>query len=102
MVACMQAFREAMPRVHPFYAVKCNPDPVIVKELADMGAGFDCASAKEMEDIMALGVTPERIIFAHPCKRPPCLKYAVKHSVRVRTSCLPTPLPRPSTVRVGI
>ena len=32
------------PNVTPFYAVKCNSDPVFVKVLAELGAGFDCAS----------------------------------------------------------
>ena len=33
-----------LPNVTPFYAVKCNSDPVLVKVLAEVGAGFDCAS----------------------------------------------------------
>ena len=33
-----------LPTVHPFYAVKCNNNPVILKVLAALGAGFDCAS----------------------------------------------------------
>lgn len=35
---------ENFPRVHPFYAIKCNDDPNVVKILAAMGTGFDCAS----------------------------------------------------------
>ena len=34
----------ALPGVQPFYAVKCNPDKAIIKTLAALGAGFDCAS----------------------------------------------------------
>jgi ornithine decarboxylase len=37
-------FRKLLPRVVPHYAVKCNPDDMIVKTLVDLGAGFDCAS----------------------------------------------------------
>ena len=33
-----------LPKIHPFYAVKCNPEPVLVKLLASLGTGFDCAS----------------------------------------------------------
>lgn len=32
-----------------FVAVKCNDDELIVKELADLGAGFDCASKTEIK-----------------------------------------------------
>ena len=34
----------ALPNIHPHYAVKCNSDPVLLKVLASLGAGFDCAS----------------------------------------------------------
>lgn len=35
---------KALPRVTPFYAVKCNDSKAIVKTLAAVGTGFDCAS----------------------------------------------------------
>lgn len=37
-------FRRLLPRVVPHYAVKCNPDDLIVKTLVELGASFDCAS----------------------------------------------------------
>jgi ornithine decarboxylase len=79
----VQAFVAAMPRVRPFYAVKCNPNPVIMSSLAALGCGFDCASAKEMADVLNMGVHPSRIIFAHPCKRPADLAHAAATSVTV-------------------
>lgn len=33
-----------MPRVRPFYAVKCNPSRIVLETLAALGLGFDCAS----------------------------------------------------------
>jgi ornithine decarboxylase len=33
-----------MPRVQPFYAVKCNSTPIVLELLASLGIGFDCAS----------------------------------------------------------
>ena len=73
-----------MPRVTPFYAVKCNPDAAIMRCLAALGCGYDCASAREMADVLAMGVPPRRIIFAAPCKRPADLAYAVAAGVTVR------------------
>ena len=32
-----------LPEVRPFYAVKCNPDPLILRVLLKLGCGFDCA-----------------------------------------------------------
>uniref|UniRef100_A0A8C3XSM4 Antizyme inhibitor 2 n=1 Tax=Chelydra serpentina TaxID=8475 RepID=A0A8C3XSM4_CHESE len=37
-------FLKALPRVRPFYAVKCNGSKGVVRTLAELGAGFDCAS----------------------------------------------------------
>lgn len=42
------AWQLAMPRVHPFYAVKCNMDAAMIDLLAALGAGFDCASEAEV------------------------------------------------------
>merc|ERR1712137_1319379 len=36
-------FKEYMPRIQPFYAVKCNPDPYLINTLVACGAGLDVA-----------------------------------------------------------
>lgn len=35
---------ENFPRIQPFYAIKCNDDPNVALIMANLGAGFDCAS----------------------------------------------------------
>lgn len=57
-----------LPTVRPYYAVKCNPDTNMLQQLAACGAGFDCATSAEIDAVIALGVQPENIIFAHPVK----------------------------------
>ena len=37
-------WEEALPKICPFYAVKCNEDKLLLKTLAALGTGFDCAS----------------------------------------------------------
>ena len=44
LVQLHKEWTRALPKVHPFYAVKSNDDPVILKMLANLGTGFDCAS----------------------------------------------------------
>lgn len=44
----MRGWAAAMPRVTPFYAVKCNNDPALLATMAALGAGFDCASDAEV------------------------------------------------------
>ena len=74
-----------MPRVEPFYAVQCNPDPAIVATLAALGAGFDCASAAEVELVLSLGVRPHRVVFANACKRPADVRAAAASGVDLTT-----------------
>mmetsp|Transcript_21181 Transcript_21181/g.24170 ORF Transcript_21181/g.24170 Transcript_21181/m.24170 type:complete len:664 (+) Transcript_21181:137-2128(+) len=81
-------WRSFFPRVEPFYAVKCNPDPLIIKTLAILGCNFDCASDTEIEivqDVCAdLPRTPE-IIYANPCKPRKHLVEAIVRGVRMVT-----------------
>ena len=42
-----KCFKEALPRIQAYYAVKANSDPEIVKTLYKMGASFDVASFPE-------------------------------------------------------
>ena len=58
-----------LPRVRPFFAVKCNDDARIVNVLAQLGCGFDCASKGEISMVLGQGVAPTDIIFAHPAKQ---------------------------------
>ncbi len=44
LITLHDAWNAALPRVHPFYAVKCNNDALLLKTLASMDVGFDCAS----------------------------------------------------------
>lgn len=49
--------------------MKCNPDPHVVSTLAKLGAGFDCASAGEIDQVLGLGVPTSHIAFGHPSKQ---------------------------------
>jgi diaminopimelate decarboxylase len=44
LVSRHRTFLQALPRVQPFYAVKCNSNPWVLLVLAALGTGFDCAS----------------------------------------------------------
>jgi len=85
VVSRFLAWRTSLPCVEPHYAVKCNPNPVLLKTLFALGAGFDCASSDEMDRVMALGVTADRIIFANPCKMATQISHARQLGVRRMT-----------------
>ena len=70
-----------LPRVHPYYAVKCNYDPMLLATLARLGAGFDCASKAEIEMVQKLNVSPQMIVYAQPVKFVPHLSFARENGV---------------------
>ena len=80
-----QAWVHLMPRVTPYYAVKCNTDPAMVSLLAALGAGFDCASEWEADTVLGLGVPADRIVFANACKRPCDIRYAAAKGLDLTT-----------------
>ncbi|KAK5780564.1 ornithine decarboxylase SPE1 PWA37_003202 [Arxiozyma heterogenica] len=74
-----------LPRVQPHYAVKCNPQPELLKVLASLGVNFDCASKREIDTILKLGIEPHRIIYANPCKVGSHIRYAQQNGVEMTT-----------------
>ncbi|KAL7625185.1 Ornithine decarboxylase [Parahypoxylon ruwenzoriense] len=78
-------WKKNLPRVRPFYAVKCNPDPKVLQLLAGLGTGFDCASKSEIEQVLSMGVDPARIIYAQPCKTNSYVRYVANQGVRQMT-----------------
>ncbi len=71
-------FKKYLPRVQPYYAVKANPDPAIVRTLYKAGASFDVASMpefqivyeniREMPDKQRQDWIWDKIIYANPIK----------------------------------
>ncbi|KAF9507147.1 hypothetical protein BS47DRAFT_1373961 [Hydnum rufescens UP504] len=80
-----ERWNRCLPNVEPFYAVKCNPDPYVVRLLAALGTGFDCASLQEIRHVMQVGVHPSRVIFANPCKSISFIKHAAAAGVDMMT-----------------
>ncbi|XP_058220619.1 ornithine decarboxylase-like [Rhododendron vialii] len=85
VTSLMEKWTRSLPTVRPFYAVKCNPDPAFLGAMAALGSGFDCASQAEIESVLSLGVSPDRVIFAHPCKIESHIKYAAAVGVKLTT-----------------
>ena len=66
-------------------AVKCNPDPQVLRLLAALGTGFDCASKAEIDLVLNAGVDPSRIIYAQPCKTKSYIRHAAQQGVKQMT-----------------
>ena len=70
-----------LPDVKLFYAVKCNPNAVILDVLSSLGVNFDAASQSEIRNVIDITNDPSRIIFANPCKMTSQIKYARSNDV---------------------
>lgn len=64
-----------------FLAVKCNYSKIVLETLAACGSGFDCASKDEIQKTLSLGVSPDKIIFAHPTKKISHIVFAREHNI---------------------
>ena len=74
-----------LPRVKVFYAVKCNPDKLIINTLVGLGAGFDVASKMEISMVREFDVNPDKIIFANPVKENNHISFAESEGIRKMT-----------------
>jgi len=86
-------WKQELPMVEPFYAVKCNPDPVIVRLLASLGCNFDCATMGEIDMVLnglgddlsfgRRGLARSSIVYANPAKMPHMLQFALNNNVQM-------------------
>lgn len=93
IIAQFRQWKNELPMVEPFYAVKCNPDPVILRLLASLGCCFDCATMGEIDTVLnslgddlsfgARGIAHSSIVYANPAKMEHMLTFAMENNVRM-------------------
>ncbi|KAM9175779.1 antizyme inhibitor 2 isoform 1-T1 [Mergus octosetaceus] len=76
-------FLKALPRVKPYFPVKCNSSGGVLRLLAELGAGFACANKTEIAAVQSIGVPADKIFYSSPCKQIAHIKYAASHGVRL-------------------
>ena len=77
----VRRFKAAMPRVHPHYAVKANPDPRVLKTLIEEAVGFEIASIAELDVLLKLKVPPAEVYYSNPVKSSDSIRYAAAKGV---------------------
>jgi len=85
LIKAYEKWNICFPNIKPYYAVKCNPNPVVLDVLWCLGTYFDCASENEIKAIVELTNDPNTIIFANPCKMSSQIKYARANDVDTMT-----------------
>lgn len=74
-----QALGEALPGVALHYAIKALPHPAALAVLEELGAGFDLATAGEINMLRDLAVDPQRCIHTHPIKKDSEIRAALRY-----------------------
>ncbi len=80
------AWKKALPWILPHYAIKSSPSMDLIKDLANQGAGMDCASKAEIESSLEAGVTLDKIVYSNPIKNEKDLIWAHQTGVKLTTA----------------
>ncbi|XP_059686753.1 antizyme inhibitor 2 isoform X2 [Gavia stellata] len=78
-------FLKALPRVKPYFPVKCNGSEGVIRLLAELGAGFACTNKAEIARVQSIGIPADKIFYSSPCKQVAHIKYAASHGVQLMT-----------------
>ena len=72
-----------LPFAKVYYSVKANPMDEVLVLLRDLGAYFDIASRYELDQVLRLGIGPERISYGNTIKKRKDIAYFFDKGVRL-------------------
>jgi len=73
----------AFPYAKIYYAVKANPAKQVVSLLAELGANFDLASRYELDLVLSLGISPDRMSYGNTIKKAKDIAYFYEKGVQM-------------------
>jgi ornithine decarboxylase len=82
-VAQYRKIAAAFPGTPVYYAVKANPEPLLVRELVAAGCHFDVASRNEVDLCLSAGSDPAALSFGNTIKKAEDIAYAYGRGVRI-------------------
>lgn len=77
------ALKENFPYADIYYAIKANPHDEVVAMLAELGSCFDIASRYELDKVLRLGVSPDRLSYGNTIKKERDVAYFYEKGVRL-------------------
>lgn len=72
-----------LPFAKIYYAVKANPHEAVLKMLIERGSSFDVASIYELDKVLSLGATADRVSYGNTIKKSRDVAYAYSRGVRL-------------------
>ncbi|WP_433375628.1 type III PLP-dependent enzyme [Actinoplanes sp. CA-142083] len=82
-VAQYHRIAAAFPGTPVYYAVKANPEPMLVRELVAAGCHFDVASRNEVDLCLSAGAPASTLSFGNTIKKSEDIAYAYAKGVRI-------------------
>ncbi|MBU1193230.1 MAG: type III PLP-dependent enzyme [Proteobacteria bacterium] len=76
----------AFPYAEIFYAVKANPAVEILSLFKNKAVNFDIASIYELDRVLSLGISPDRISYGNTIKKSRDIRYFYEKGVRMYAS----------------
>ncbi|HNQ43069.1 MAG TPA: type III PLP-dependent enzyme [Candidatus Cloacimonadota bacterium] len=73
----------SLPTAKIYYAIKANPNPEIIKLLSGKGSYFDVASRYELDQLLDLGISPDRLSYGNTIKKKSDVTYFYQKGVRL-------------------
>jgi ornithine decarboxylase len=74
---------KAFPETQIYYAVKANPEPRLIRRLAEVGSSFDVASTAEIDICLSQGADPQTLSYGNTIKKAKDIRYAYQRGVRM-------------------
>ena len=78
-----QQLKDSFPFAHIYYAVKACPGIPVLTMLDRLGSNFDIASRYELDAVLALGISPDRMSFGNTIKKARDVAYFYQKGVRM-------------------
>jgi ornithine decarboxylase len=75
--------RALFPFAEVFYAVKANPMDAVVSTLRDLGSSFDVATRYELDQLLRLGVSADRMSYGNTIKKAKDIAYFYEKGIRL-------------------
>lgn len=75
--------RTYFPIAKPYFAVKACPSDEVLKLLHELGSNFDVATVYELDQLLNLGVSPERMSYGNTIKKIKDIAYAYEKGIRL-------------------
>lgn len=69
-----------------YYAVKANPAKEVIELLRDLGSNFDIASRYELDKVLSLGISADRVSYGNTIKKAKDIQYFYEKGVRMFAS----------------